>query len=346
MNFRLELSHVNNQLPIGTHDVFEGDVAGPECFAAGWAVDPDDLSARLTVRVLGDGAGLGEATADMFRQDLIDAGVSPDGLAGFSFDLRGHLSVGESHTILIEAQDAQTSAWQPLDATPKVITCANSSPEGTHDGVDGIQPPWTCVANGWAVDPNDRTARLTVRVLVDDQEVTSTAADLFRQDLVEAGVSPDGLAGFNVSLWGLMSHALQHEIRVQAQDNETGEWFDLDATPMTLSCSVPPPSSGTGFNGLWTATDLDGSALTMRIGPGDTPQVTYIDSSSENCDSSSSATWVGAGKGEYFEIWLFVTFHKPGCDPLELQFYWDEGSDTLWEDEDGDGVGVTWYRWP
>lgn len=346
MNFRLELLQPDNQPPIGTHDVFEGDVAGPECFAAGWAVDPDDLSARLTVRISGDGAILGEGTADLFRQDLIDAGISPDGLAGFGFDLRGRLTAGEPHTILVEVQDAQSSAWQPLDATPKVINCANSSPVGTHDGVDGTQPPWACAANGWAVDPNDRTARLTVRVLVDGQEVTSSVADLYRQDLVDAGVSPDGFAGFNILLWGLISHGLQHEIRVQAQDNETTEWFDLDATPMTLRCSVPPPRSGIGFTGLWTATDLDGSALRMHIGPGDTPQIAYRDSYSTQCDTDASPRWVGAGKGDYLEIWLFVTFHKPGCDPFELQFYWDEGSDTLWEDEDGDGVGITWHRAP
>jgi hypothetical protein len=336
--------HPVDQLPIGTHDAFSGEVVGPDCFAAGWAVDPDDLATRIAVRISADGSLIGETTADLFRQDLIDAGASPDGLAGFSFDLRGHISIGEAHTILVEGQDAQTAAWQPLDETPKVINCADSPPEGTHDGVDGTQPPWTCVANGWAVDPDDRTARLTVQILVDGQEVTSTVADLFRQDLIDAAVSLDGLAGFTVNLWGLMSHGTRHEIRVQAQDNETGEWSDVDSTPMILSCSVPSPSSGIGFTGLWTATDLDGSPLTMHIGPGDTPQVTYYDSYSTVCDNNASPTWVGAGKGEFFEIWLFVSFNRPGCDPLVLQLYWDKGSDTLWEDEDGDGVGITWSR--
>lgn len=344
LNFKLDRDAVQNQLPIGFHDISAGDVAGPDCVAAGWAVDPDDLSARLTVRISSDGSILGETTAQLFRQDLIDAGVSPDGLAGFVFDLRGHISVGEPHTILVEAQDAQTAAWQPLADTPKVVTCADSPPEGTHDGVSGNQPPWSCVANGWAVDPDDRTARLTVRILVDGQEVTSTVANLFRPDLIDAGNSPDGLAGFNINLWGLISHKKSHEIRAQAQDNETGEWVDLDSTPRTLRCSVPPPGSGIGFSGQWTAIDLDGSTLKMKIGVGETPQVTYQDSSSTFCDNSPSPRWVGTGRGEYFEIWLFATFQKTGCDPLTLQFYWDEGSDTLWEDEDGDGVGVTWYR--
>jgi len=109
--------------------------------------------------------------------------------------------------------------------------------------------------------------------------------------------------------------------------------------------------SVSGFTGFWTATDLDGSSMTMHIGPGVTPRVKLRDSYS-NCASADSpaAPWVGFGTGEYFEIWLFVNFEKTRCgacgngDPVTLQFYWDAGSDTLWEDEDGDGVGVTWYR--
>jgi hypothetical protein len=32
------------------------------------------------------------------------------------------------------------------------------------------------------------------------------------------------------------------------------------------------------------------------------------------------------------------------ADSLVMQFYWDAGSDTLWQDEDGDGYGYIWYR--
>ena len=109
-------------------------------------------------------------------------------------------------------------------------------------------------------------------------------------------------------------------------------------------------SSVTGFTGHWTAIDLDGSALTMHIGRGDAPRVQLRDSYSSCANDGSSSPWIGLGSGEYFEIWLFVNFEKTRCGtsgqgaPVTLQFYWDPGSDTLWEDEDGDGVGITWYR--
>jgi hypothetical protein len=46
---------------------------------------------------------------------------------------------------------------------------------------------------------------------------------------------------------------------------------------------------------------------------------------------------------------LWVTFYKSGCGAFgmggyTIQLYHDPGSDTVWEDPDGDGWGVTWYR--
>ncbi len=126
------------------------------------------------------------------------------------------------------------------------------------------------------------------------------------------------------------------------------------------------PSSTHGFSGNWVTTDCatgsdgqieceiwgDSSLMTLAIGRGDSPRVTFQDSYAISCDraGSPSTRWVGAGTGTYFEIWLFATFTKTGCgtyqmgSAVELQFYYDSGSDTLWEDEDGDGWGYIWYR--
>lgn len=354
MNFRLELSQVDNQLPVGYHERFGGEVPGGQCLAEGWTVDPDDRSARLTVRVSVDGSVVGEVVADQFRQDLIDAGVSPDGMAGFNLDLRGLVTTGEPHSVLVEAQDAQTSTWQPLTDSPKTINCGDSPPIGTHDGLEGTQPPWGCLANGWAIDPGNPTARLNIRVLVNGHEVATGLADDFRQDLIDAGVSSDGMAGFTIYLWGLVNPGKMLLVHVQAQDSTTGDWVDLNLSPKTLKCAVPSPALGIGFVGSWTAIDLDGSALSMLIGPGIRPLVSLQDTFAAECVDrrNPSGRWAGSGRGDYFEIWLFVNFTDGGCagtpgDELVVrQFYWDEGSDTLWEDPDGDGLGITWYREP
>ena len=131
--------------------------------------------------------------------------------------------------------------------------------------------------------------------------------------------------------------------------------------------AVASASSSHGFPGGWTTTDCaawwedghidcgvwgDGSAMTMRIGIGDTPKVSFADSYASSCVNagSPSVRWVGAGAGFYDDIFLWVNLSKTGCgvyqmgNPVSFQLYHDPGSDTLWEDEDGDGWGYVWYR--
>jgi len=130
----------------------------------------------------------------------------------------------------------------------------------------------------------------------------------------------------------------------------------------------------TGFAGNWTATDCatwweenedgshdvdcsiwgDGSSLTLHIGPGDHPRVVFQDSYASTCANNGSSTerWVAAGSGEYDDIFLWLTFSKSGCGSFGMggyggvQLYHDPGSDTIFEDGDGDGWGTNWYRAP
>ncbi len=115
-----------NSTPIGTHDAFEGLVGPGQCAAAGWAVDPDDRYADLSIRILADGALVAEGTANLFRQDLLDAGVSPDGISAFHINLWGVVSPNIAHAITAQALDAQTSVWVNLNLTPKELTCLGS----------------------------------------------------------------------------------------------------------------------------------------------------------------------------------------------------------------------------
>ena len=64
----------------------------------GWAVDPDDPTAPVTVQVFADGAVVAEVEAVEYRQDIVDAGIDPDGTAGFWIDLGPLVSSDESHT--------------------------------------------------------------------------------------------------------------------------------------------------------------------------------------------------------------------------------------------------------
>jgi hypothetical protein len=233
------LAAVINTLPEGFHEFhFEGNQNQFSCFAVGWAADPDDRNMDLNIRIFAEDVQVAQTVASLFRQDLADAGVCQDGICHFIVDLWGLISPGVNHLITVQAQDAQTGDWVDLSDTPRTLNCSeeNLLPEGFHDAVDGVQNQFSCFAEGWAADPNDRDMDLNVRILSDGVEVAQTVADTFRQDLADAGVCTDGTCSFSVDLWSLISPDTDHSITVQAQDAGTGEWIDLGSTPKMLTC--------------------------------------------------------------------------------------------------------------
>ena len=241
-SFDSTLVDITNNLPEGFHEShFEGSQTQFTCLAVGWAADPDDRSADLNIRVFSDNIEVAQTVANIFRQDLYDAGVCQDGTCNFSVDLWGLIVPGVDHSITVQAQDAQTEEWIDLSTTPRTLNCSevNVLPEGFHDAAEGIQNQFSCVAEGWTVDPNDRNIDLNVRILSDGVEVAQTVAGAFRQDLDDAGVCPGGTCSFSVNLWGLIAADVEHTITIQSQDAQSLEWVDLSNTPKSLTCIGP-----------------------------------------------------------------------------------------------------------
>jgi len=46
---------------------------------------------------------------------------------------------------------------------------------GNHDEAAGVVGPSNCKATGWAVDPNDRSTRLAIRILADGSQIAAGA---------------------------------------------------------------------------------------------------------------------------------------------------------------------------
>jgi hypothetical protein len=144
--------------------------------------------------------------------------------------------------------------------------------------------------------------------------------------------------------------------------------FSLLAGLIVAPAALAAPPSASGFVGNWTTTDCatsesgeihcevwgDGSTMGLHIGTGDEPRATFVDFYASSCANGGrpNTHWVGAGTGAYEDIFLFVTLNKTGCGVAQMnsevvfQLYHDLGSDTLWEDEDGDGWGLMWFRHP
>ena len=357
---------VDNQLPEGFQDGNEGVVARGECWAAGWAVDQDAPLERVTVRISVDGSELTTVLADQFRQDLLDAGVSPDGYSSF-FVYMGPLGVGFDalHTVLTEAQDVQTGEWRVLGASPRSILCTNAG--GYHDGNAGVVARADCYATGWATDWDTPGVAVAVRIKVDGKVVAQTMADELR-DSPDPGVLPDGPYGWTVDLFNHLSADVPHIITAEMRDSTLKRtWIRLFETDKSLTCEGSSHTASHGFPGSWQSVDCaqwwedghvdcgvwgDGSELSLTIGQGDSPRIGLQDTYASWCanQGSNSTRFVASGYGTYSGGLLTPTYTKSGCGRVGAggfvgaDLYHDPGSDMLWEDPDGDGWGIIWYR--
>ena len=363
-----------NQFPNGFHDNVGGTYARRgECVAAGWAVDPDSPSTRVTVRISVDGTLLTTVLADQFRQDLLDAGVSPDGFSSF-YVFMGPLGItfDAQHSILVQAQDNETAEWINLGSTPQTITCTNVV--GQHDGNEGTVSRAYCLARGWAVDFDTPSGpRAKVRVKVDGKVVAETTADLYRQDVIDAGYPTDGYVGWVVNLFGRLTPGVDHEVTAEVRDTDLRKvWVPVFDAPRHINCqAAPAATAGTayGFAGHYTATDCatwweenpdgshdidcsiwgDGSTMTLDIGNGAQPSVLFVDSYATFCANANlTTTYTAVGKGAFVDSNnLEVTFTSIRCGDVLVgagDIVGLYGPDpTLWSDPDGDGWGTVWY---
>ncbi len=134
---------------------------------------------------------------------------------------------------------------------PGCSGCTNGiSPEGWHDAFSGVQSQSLCRAAGWTNDNDNENIDLNIRVLVDGAWVITTTASNFRSDL--SGVCPGATCAYDVNLYSLMSLGVNHVVTVQGQDinscgNPTGNWFNLNNTPLNLNCSCTPLTPPTGL---------------------------------------------------------------------------------------------------
>ena len=126
-----------------------------------------------------------------------------------------------------------------------------------------------------------------------------------------------------------------------------GTWYTIDCAQwweggVPVDCSV------------WG----DGSTIYLTIGPGNAPVAWLYDTYAQVCeDNGEPPYWIALGMGSW-EVdepsnrTLNIGFRLAGCGTLEkdnsytIGLYWDPGSDTMWNDPDGDGWGLTWRRVP
>jgi hypothetical protein len=100
--------------------------------------------------------------------------------------------------------------------------------QGVHDGADCTH------IFGWAWESTDPNNAITVDIYSDNVLLTTTVANIFRQDLLDANIG-NGAHGFDVATPNSLSDGLSHSIRVTFG----GTNINLTGTPKTINCSGP-----------------------------------------------------------------------------------------------------------
>ncbi len=169
---------------VGLAGMFEA--VGPDG-VTGWVAELGDLSRRVGVSLLVDGAVVATGVADRARPDLAAAGLG-DGAHGVVLALP---AAGQEREVgLVVAGTGLHLAGSP------VTVLAGPAVSGRFDTLHGRS------AHGWAVDHGDPGRRLVVEAVAAGERVLGRAvADQFRGDLLEAGLA-DGHCAFKIDLGG------------------------------------------------------------------------------------------------------------------------------------------------
>ncbi|MBI3745307.1 MAG: hypothetical protein HY264_02045 [Chloroflexi bacterium] len=229
----------DNITPDGFHDN-TGSLIGYDgaatCFAAGWAIDPDLESARVTVQILSDGVPVWTGPADQYREDLLS--YPSDGYHGFFVELDGLIRPDVPHVITVRAEDVNVPGlWVDLgQLTPPTLTC--TSMWGSLDTTSSVMTRSACLIEGWAADLDTPTGpRAEVRISIDGVVAAETTADLYRDDVRLAGFG-DGYSGWSVNLFGKLSSNRPHHVTAEERDTTAKRiWVPLEPqTGIDVTC--------------------------------------------------------------------------------------------------------------
>ncbi len=223
-NTNIDLTDSPRSVTCGKEGVHEN----ADCsLITGWAWDPNQPNTPINVDVYLDNDTFRSilAPANQFRQDLVDAGKG-NGVHGFGFPTPDFLKDGQPHSIRVKFTDTTID----LATTPRSINCAtNPQPHygGYHDIAD------CSVIAGWAWDSNQPNSPISVDIYNRNVLIATVVANLFRQDLLVAGVG-NGAHGFVFPTPLNLKDGSPHLISVGFHDTSQG----LINTPQTISCAT------------------------------------------------------------------------------------------------------------
>lgn len=199
---------------------FHGNVDCAGMF--GWAWDVNQPETPINVDIYDGDTLLATVKADLFRQDLLSAGIG-NGRHGFNYALPARLNDGRSHSLRVKFSGTGID----LSATPRAVTCRNLPPS-----YEGYHSETNCQAvSGWAWDQNQPDTPINLDLYDGAVLVTTLAAGSLREDLLKVGKG-NGYHAYNYSFTESLKGGQSHTIRVTVSRTDIGLAF----TPKAISC--------------------------------------------------------------------------------------------------------------
>ena len=214
---------------------FDGYLDKVECSSIrGWAWDAGQPNTPITLEFFADGQSVGTVSANIFRQDLQNAGKG-NGQHAYSFTTPQSLKDGQNHSISAKVQNTNyTLKWGP-----KTLNCSNGNPDPPvvdppvgSGNFEGFLDKVECGSfRGWAWDASQPNTPVSVEFFADGQSLGSVVADLFRQDIKDAGKG-NGKHVYAFTTPESIRNAQPHVITAKVlNSNYTLKW-----APKTLTC--------------------------------------------------------------------------------------------------------------
>ncbi|MCW2700444.1 MAG: hypothetical protein JWQ45_1979 [Blastococcus sp.] len=171
--------------PVGALDVVT--TSGTSVTVAGWAFDVDVPTAPVSVHVYVDGRVVSAVTADAVRSDV--AAAHPDAGAEHGYSWTGTLTPG-SHSVCTFAINQGRGTANPRLGCGTVKVSEPASALGTGSPFGQLEPikvsGTSVTVGGWAIDPDQPTAPVSVHLYVDGHAAAAVTANRTRTDVGRA----------------------------------------------------------------------------------------------------------------------------------------------------------------
>jgi len=184
-----------------------------EVFVSGWIADETNPDQYMDIDIVIDNELVTNVTANLFRQDLLDANIG-NGNYAFNVLIPKKFKDGIEHKV--EVREAITGVLIP--GNPK--TFISKKLQASIDACDekGIV--------GWAVDMSKPHVPVKLEVLIDGALVAKTVANIFRKDLLDAKLG-NGNCAFHVRMPDKFWDGIEHSVTI----HETVTKMALPSSP-------------------------------------------------------------------------------------------------------------------